>query len=139
MLSRVPTFNRSGFTLVEVMVSLACMGIAFVALWAVHYASLQTDIRTDLETRAVLAAHSRLDSLRTLPFTSAQLADGNHTSTLDAPLTTCTATVTTDPSFAWKKTVTVTVPYSEKVGAFGGTKVMVQRSVQMSSIVVNLN
>ena len=127
----------------EVLVSLACMAIAFVALWGVHYASLQTDVRTELETGAVAAANSQLDFLRTLAFTNPLLSDGNHTADAGDPplaaLFTRTHTVATDGNFSWKKTVVVNVSWTERTGAFGGVKTTAQRSVQMSSIIVNLN
>lgn len=134
--------DHSGFTLVEVLVSLACMAIAFVALWGVHYASLQTDVRTDLETGAVAAANSQLDYLRSLSFTDAMLADGNHTTNAgDPPLSVpFTRSHRVDPTeFTWKKNITVYVWWFERTGAFGGVKATVRRTVQMSSIIVNLN
>jgi prepilin-type N-terminal cleavage/methylation domain-containing protein len=142
MSSRVTTFSRQGFTLVEVLVALACMAIGFVALWSVHYSSLKADIRSDLETGAMAAAHSQLDFLRTLTFTNARLTDGNHTANDgDPPLTgtfSRSHTVVTDPNLAWKKTVTVTVTWSEKVGGFGGNSTVVQRNVRMSTFIVDL-
>lgn len=118
------------------------MAIAFVALWGVHYTSLQTDIRTDLETEAVAAANSQLDFLRTVAFSSPMLTDGNHTTNPDdppllAPLTRFYGVATTE--FAWKKHVTVYVSWPQRRGAFGGAKTTTQRNVQMSSIIVNLN
>lgn len=118
------------------------MAIAFVALWGVHYASLQTDVRTDLETGAVAAANSQLDYLRSLSFTDAMLADGNHTTNAgDPPLSVpFTRSHRVDPTeFTWKKNITVYVWWFERTGAFGGVKATVRRTVQMSSIIVNLN
>lgn len=136
------TSSRPGFTLVEVLVALACMAIGFVALWSVHYSSLKVDIRADLETGAMAAAHSQLDFLRTLTFTNALLGDGNHTANANDPplpgVFTRFYTVGTDPTFTWKKTVTVTVTWSEKVGGFGGNSTMVQRNVRMSTFIVDL-
>ncbi len=138
-----PTFSRAGFTLIEVMVALAFMAIAFVAVWGVHYSSLKADIRTDLETGAVAAAYSQLDFLRIFPFTDALLSDGNHSSNAaDPPLPaafTRSYSVVTDPSLPWKKTVTVVVRWTERTGGFGASKVSVPKSVQMSSMLVDLN
>ena len=143
MLSLVSPRNHLGFTLVEVLVSLACMAIAFVALWGVHYSSMKTDIWTELETGAVAAANSQLDFLRTLAFTDPLLGDGNHTANAnDPPLTalfTRSYTVATDGSLSWKKTVVVNVTWMERRGTFGGVKTTVSRTVQMSSIIVDLN
>ncbi len=143
MLFRVRTFNPCGFTLVEVMVALACMAIGFVALWSVHYASLRADIRTDRETGAIAAACSQLDFFRSLSFTDPVLNDGNYSASATGPplpaAFTRSYSVLTDSALSWKKTVTVTVAWTERAGSFGGTKASVQRNVQMSSIIVNFN
>jgi prepilin-type N-terminal cleavage/methylation domain-containing protein len=140
---RVRTFNSCGFTLVEVMVALACMAIAFVALWSVHYTSLKADVRADLETGAIAAACSQLDYLRTLSFTDSQLNSSTYCPSTSGPPMAAAYTrcylVATDSTFSWKKTVTVTISWTENAGTFGGSKVPVQRSVQMSSLLVSLN
>ena len=140
---RVRICNHWGFTLVEVMVALACMAIGFVALWSAHYASLRADIRTDRETGAIAAGSSQLDFFRSLSFTDSLLNDATYCPSASGPplstaFTRC-YTVATDPAFPWKKTVTVTITWTEKAGSFGGSKASVQRSVQMSSIIVTLN
>jgi len=141
---RVRTFNPCGFTLVEVMVALACMAIAFVALWSVHYTSLRADIRTDLETRAIAAASSQLDFFRSLSFTDALLNDTNNATCGNPcpplpPAVTRSYSVVTDSAFSWKKAVTVTVTWTERSGTFGGSKTSVQRNVRRSTLLVNLN
>lgn len=142
-LSPVRIYNHRGFTLVEVLISLACMAIAFVSLWGVHYSSMKTDVWTELETGAVSAAHSQLDFLRTLAFTDPLLNDGNHTANANDPplaaLFTRSYTVATDGNYSWKKTIVVSVTWMERTGTFGGVKTTVPRTVRMSSIIVDLN
>jgi len=125
------------------MVALACMAIGFVALWGVHYASLRADIRTDLETGAIAAAYSQLDFFRSLSFTDPLLNDGNYSASTTGPTLPAAFTrsysVQTDSAFSWKKTVTVTVTWTEKSGSFGGNKASVQHNVQMTTIIITLN
>lgn len=144
---RAQTFNRSGFTLVEVLVSLACMALCFVALWALHYSSLKTDIRTDLQTGAIASANSQADFLRALAFSDPLLSDGAHPANPntpnpanDPPLPTSftrSYSVATDGTFSWRKNITVTVTWQEKTGAFGGIKTTVPHNVQLAFIITD--
>ena len=51
-------FNSRGFTLVEVMVAIAILGIAMLGLLGLHHQSLQSVIRAQDTTRAAMLAQA---------------------------------------------------------------------------------
>ena len=73
-MKKIPIVSTRGFTLVEVMVSLACMGIAFVALMGMHLVSVRTDTRNTRESEALSLATQKMEELRAEKFDD--LADG---------------------------------------------------------------
>lgn len=128
--------DSRGFTLVEVMVALGAMAIAFTALWVLHLSSLAIDIRNHNENRAVFLANRQLEALRSAAILNfAGLADGTTTDNPEGHFQR-TWEVTTISS--WRKNVTVTVTWPEAVQTRGGWKVTVRRTMVLTSTLVNL-
>jgi prepilin-type N-terminal cleavage/methylation domain-containing protein len=140
MSHRAPIYNAKGFTLVEVLVSLACMAICFVAVWALHFSSVRMDSRNQQETDAINVATSELERLRAKAqedgFASF-VAEGNANDVPVQPFT-LDRTIVADAALPWRATVIVTVRWREKTGGFGTSNATIQRRVQMRTVIVNL-
>ncbi len=64
---RAPRSVKSGFTLIEVAVALAILGIGIVTVLQIFGASLRMQDRASREARAVLAARAAMDALLATP------------------------------------------------------------------------
>lgn len=135
-------YSRSGFTLVEVLVSLAAMAIAFVAVMLLQVSTLKIDAQGNREGRAMMLAEQKMEELRALALTStgfSSIATGDDSSSLsspDKPLFKRSWTITTVNS--WRKDATVTVKWNERVTLRDGTRTNVARTAQLASILVYL-
>ncbi len=131
-----------GFTLIEVLVSLACMAIAFVAIWALHFSSMKMDQRSQQETSAITMANSELERLRGIAQQRgfADLLNEPSGDFPDQPTRgfTLSRAIATDANLPWRATITVTITWREKAGGFGGPNSIVQRRVQMATIIAGL-
>jgi prepilin-type N-terminal cleavage/methylation domain-containing protein len=142
---RVQTYNLTGsrgFTLVEVLVSLACMAIAFVGIWSLHFSSVKMDARNQQETAAINMANSELERLRSVAQSkgySTLLSEPTGEFT-DQPSRgfTLSRTISVDTTFPWRATITIGIAWKEKTGGFGGPNTTVQRRVQMATIIADL-
>jgi len=127
-----------GFTLVEVIVSLAAMGIGFVLVWGLHFASLRMDMSAQRRTIAVEKASAALERYRSSNATLACPADFNGTASGVANFYTCAGSVST-PTYTWQKIATITVSWNEKRRtAAGGTRreLTIPNSVTLSAIYI---
>ncbi len=108
--------SNSGFTLVEVLVSLLVLGISLIALLGFHFKSGTINLENRQQTTAVLLAVERLEQLRaeaasgTLP----QLGSVTENIERDAALYTLETLVEQDAGFAWRRNVTVNVQWARK-------------------------
>lgn len=136
---RNPT-NPKGFTLIEVLVSLCAMAFAFVALWALHLSSLKVDSKTNHETQATLMANQKLEEARATASTdfSKLSINANTFKSFDTIAGIYTQTMTIVPLASWRKDVTVTLTWPEQIKLGDGGKSTTSRSVQLSTIVTNL-
>jgi len=125
------TKESQGFTLIEVMVALAIMAIAFIALCGLHISSFKTDHRNRNESRALFLANQKLEELRTQDFSS--ISGG--TDLTVAPYDV-TWTVTTD---SWRKNIVVVVSWPERIKSMDGSNQDHLRSAQVATIIVDLN
>lgn len=118
------------------------MAIAFVAVMALQMASLKVDARGDRESRAMHLAAQKMEELRSLAVTSAgftTVATGDDSASLlvpDKPLFQRSWTITRVNS--WRKDAKVTVRWVERTTLRDGTRTSVSRSIQLDSILVNL-
>ena len=141
--------TESGFTLVEVMVSLVAMAIGFVLLWGLLFASLRMEMTDHRRTQAVEIARRNLEVLRTqnmtnpvpgsaAPFVINPCPDTTGFGLPSFPASsTCTVSVQwSEPSFPWQRTVTVTIAWPErsKIGPGGSSATAVPQTVQMVAV-----
>lgn len=75
-----PKSAERGFTLAEVIVAIALMSVVVVGLSGFGFISSRALLRSKELSVATIAAHERLDSLRSLPYAS--LLEGNTTSSV---------------------------------------------------------
>ncbi|HOV86587.1 MAG TPA: type II secretion system protein [Syntrophobacteraceae bacterium] len=128
--------DSRGFTLVEVMVALGAMAIAFTALWVLHLSSLSIDMKNHSEIRAVFLANRQLEDLRSAAVLNfAGLADGTSTDNPEGAFTRTWQVTTVE---TWRKNVTVTVTWPESVRTRGGGKTKLTRSLVLTSTLVDL-
>jgi len=117
------------------------MMIGIVAIWGLHMASLKTDSRSNLETKALFRANEKLEELRSEAMTDfATLVGGN-----DTPEPPFQRTWTVTSVNNWQRNVVVVVAWPERIwvrnapGSTAKTAQNVNRSVQLTSLLVNLN
>lgn len=139
--------NR-GFTLVEVMVSLAAMAIGFVILWGMHFASLRMQSSDQMRAEALRVATAALEWQRNH---NATYPGGNATTTVACPGTVFLAgsgqermdggacQVQYNWPSSWQKQVTATVSWRERISMTGGGGAANKRtqSVQLNTIYID--
>ncbi len=110
------TINKSpGFTLIEVMVALTTMAIAFLAVCALHLSSFRTDIRNRDESRALYLANRKIEEFRSQDFSDVSV--GNAVDYSNYPFVVAWAVT---PPQAWRRDVIVAVCWPEKIMFVGG-------------------
>lgn len=116
------------------------MAFAFVALWTLHLSSLKVDAKTNHETEAMLWGNRRLEAARSVAATDfSQLAiNANTFKALDTVGGIYTQALTITPVTPWRKDVTVTLSWPEQIRLGDGSKSTANRSVQLSTILTNL-
>lgn len=136
-MKKIPIVSSRGFTLVEVMVSLACMGIAFVALMGMHLVSVRTDTRNTRESEALSFATQKMEELRAEKFDD--LADGVFTDDPDPKMSReWRVARAAGAAGQWRRNLTVTVTWTDRIGAAVGNQRSVDRSAELHSLVVSL-
>ncbi len=126
--------NPNGFTLVEVLVALFVMLIAFVAVWGLHFSSLSVDINNKLEATALDRANTCIEKLRANSF--ALLSSGNDNSNPSFPVSW--VVTTPYPSEPGLRNVDLTVTWTERNKNFGGARTSQTRSLRISTVFANL-
>ncbi|WP_170161631.1 type IV pilus modification PilV family protein [Desulfosoma caldarium] len=113
--------EASGFTLVEVLVSLMVLGVALMSLWGFHWTSRHVNMKSKREATALLLANEALEAYRQAIDVDDKTYDPNGTETVtrDNILYTRTTSVTSDPTHAWRRNVTVSVRWAEQRGGQG--------------------
>lgn len=113
-----------GFTLVEVVVSLAAMAIGFALVWGMHFSSLRMDMSAMRRSIAVERASGTLERFRqSSNWTAAACPGFNSTLSGVGNFYNCAFTVTTPPLYPWQRAVVVTVSWNERRKTVtGGTK-----------------
>jgi type IV pilus assembly protein PilV len=117
--------KENGFTLVEVLVSLAIMSVGLLMLVGLQATAITGNKSGFGMTVATSLGQQALERLQTLPATtSASLTAGTHTASTDAAIVpnqtvngvtfTRSYTVATDTPIAGVRTVTMTVSWTDK-------------------------
>lgn len=70
--------NKKGFTLIEVMIGLIILAIGLLAIAGMQIASTRGNFSSKNLTQATYIAQDRLEFLKNLPLTAAQLQAGNY-------------------------------------------------------------
>jgi Tfp pilus assembly protein PilV len=114
------------------MVALCTMAIALMAVMGLHLSSLRADVRNRDESRALFLANQKLEELRSQHFSN--IVNGEDSAAYPFELTwTVTATQ------AWRKDLVVTVSWPERISSINGNAQTKQRSVQVATIIADLN
>lgn len=71
--------NQHGFTLIEVLVAMSLMSIVVAGLAALNISTIGADTRSSRSSTATALARDKLETLRSLPRTSAEWANGVET------------------------------------------------------------
>lgn len=119
--SRLIIGGGSGFTLVEVMVSLLVLGVALMSLWGFHWTSRQVNTNSKREAWALRLANEKLeDYRRVLADNKTYDPSGSETITVDnIEFIRRTTTAANNATRAWSKNVTVSVRWAEQRGGQG--------------------
>lgn len=130
--------TNGGFTLVEVLVSLAALAIGFVILWGMHFAALRVQSSDKMRTNALNLATGVLENEAT---NSTSTTGSNSTFSCDSKFgwaqqfDNCTVRVSW---FDWEKRVAVRVSWLERISLTGGGGSSNKRtqSVQLNTIYI---
>ncbi len=128
--------TEDGFTLVEAMVALMAMAVAFVGLSGLHFASLYRDMANQREAAAVTLASERLELLRSAPL---PLAGNELLQTETQGDFTIAVTHEIDGATPWQNEITVAVSWEEPVKNMAGSRSRVERNIRLSTIVADIN
>ena len=147
--------TEKGFTLVEVLVSLAAMAIGFIVLWGMHFASLRMQSSDQTRAEALRLAGAALEWQRNH---DATYPGGNATTTYVCPGAGCpsgpgevfsaselrrldggTLQIQYNWPSSWRKDVTATVSWRERINMMGGAGSANKRtqSVQLTTIYID--
>lgn len=113
--------KASGFTLVEVLVSLMVLGVALVSLWGFHWTSRHVNMQSKREATALLLANEKLEEYRQKidADNGSHNPNGTETVTIENVFYTRTTSSTPDGTHTWKRNVTVSVQWAEQRGGQG--------------------
>lgn len=131
-----PKAAQAGFTLMESLVALMAMAVAFVGLTGLHFASLYMDMGHQREAMAVTLASERLELLRSAPM---PLAGSDLLQTESQGDFTITVTHQIDAATPWQNEITVAVSWEEQVKNMAGARSRMERSVRLSTILADIN
>jgi len=114
------TSSRSGFSVIELMVALAVLGVGILGLASVFPLGSQNQLRDRLRTSASDLAQQKLEQLRLSAWSGTELTDGIHPTSSGETLSlqdegqfNRTWTVATQPgTFADMKKVTILVTWN---------------------------
>ena len=111
------------------------MGIAFVGLTGLHLASLRVEGRNNREAEALRIATQKMEGLRAENFDDItdELADE-----ICQPEANCDVDPAAGAGGIWRKDLTVTVTWDDRIGAAVGQQRPVSRSLELHSTVVSL-
>src|SRR4030042_4739783 len=70
--------NQRGFSLIEVLISLIFLAIGLLGIASLQVSAVRGNSFSNNVMKATYAAQDRLELLKFVPFTSAQLQIGNH-------------------------------------------------------------
>lgn|GEM_PF-2114767 len=125
--------TSGGFTLVEVLVSLSILAIAFVALWGLYFACIRVDLRNSREAEGRRFAMEQLERMRTW---TPPLPAGNDTcGPANAPFTRVWTITKPRP---WEYGVAVTVSWTEKTRNLTGGQASLTRNIALNTIIADL-
>ena len=79
--SRAEQKDEAGLTLIEVMISLAIFSIGILAIAQLQIWNFKNNTTGNISTQATLLARAKIEDLKNMPFTHAELNIGNHTDT----------------------------------------------------------
>ena len=103
--------NKRGFTLIEVLIAVILLAIGFLAIGALHVTSTRGGLFSSNLMQASYVAQDRLEFLKNLPFTDAQIQVGSSTKDsrpISGVVFNWSDQITTAGGDARKITVTVT-------------------------------
>jgi len=70
--------NESGFSLIEVLISLAILSVGLLAVSSMQITSIKGNFSSGNVTNATVLAQSKLEELRRLSYTDSNLMSGQH-------------------------------------------------------------
>ena len=125
--------NRSGFSLIEILIAMAVIGIGFLAAATMQGMSISSNTKSRHWTSASYLCQDKFEHFRNVPFEDVTTA-GSPEANIDelgnpGGIFTRTWTVAMDTPAALMRTVTVTVSWVEKG---------VNRSVVMTTVIISL-
>ncbi len=118
--------SNEGFSLVEIMITVAIFSIIALALGTQVIQSTHNNIRSSSVTGAAVIGAGEIEQMFAVPYNDTRLTDGPHTVSLSNGLT-LEYTVSTGAILPRTKSVQVIASFSEKGGA--------QRSVSYNYLV----
>lgn len=137
-----------GFTLIEVMVALSTLAVALLAGMGLYLSSIRADTRNRDQSRALFLANQTVEEIRSIGFEAPGCNCDNMQGDNCENLQGCECEhidghfdrywCFTQPQ-AWRKNIVVTVTWWETVKDLKGVPYKKQRSVQVATVIVQLD
>jgi type IV pilus assembly protein PilV len=121
------TKNETGFTLLEVIIAISLLAVGMLAVASMQVSAITGNAHANRITEATTLAQDKLEELMALPYTDADLSQGQHDDTDPPTPYNRTWSVTDDPAGVTNtKRITVTVS--------GGN---LKKDVALTSVVID--
>lgn len=86
-MNRSMIFKKEGFSLIEVLIALIFLAIGILAIASLQITSVRGNFFSNNLMQATYVAQDRLEFLKSLPYDSSRLAQGNYKPDPDGPVT----------------------------------------------------
>jgi len=108
-----PSLNpEDGFTMIEVMISMAIMSIGFLALASMQIASIKGNAQSIKYSMAIALAENKIEAYKNTPYDSIPSGTETENNMGGNTIFTRTTQVVADTPIAGAKTVTVTITWT---------------------------
>ena len=104
--------NNKGFSLIEVLISLVILAIGFLAIAGMQVTSIRGNSFSNRVTQATILAQDKLEELKNLSYTHADLSSGQHSEGTITGTIFSRQYVVADTT-STMKTITVTVQWTD--------------------------
>lgn len=130
--TRALVADRSGFTLIEIMLTVLILSVGMMAMAALQWTAIRTNARAEGMSDATVVAEQGMEIVKMTPYgnvTTLSFPAEAYGAIAGHPLVRRSTAIQDDTPGAGRKTVTVTATYRDRTGT--------EHSVNLTSIIRN--